>query len=87
MHPERKRWLRFYRAKTIRKKYSQRAKTIEPLIGHIKELFNIEKLTMKGLQNVRTFLSLCVWSYQTLIYYNFVYQRPLKRLKNLVCAV
>jgi hypothetical protein len=87
MHPERKRWLKFYRSKTIRKRYSQRAKTIEPLIGHIKELFNIEKLVVKGLQNVQSFLSLCVWGYQTLIYYNFVYQRPLRRLKNLVCAV
>ncbi len=87
MRPERKRWLKFYRSEAGRKRYSQRAKTIEPLIGHIKELFNIEKLVMKGLQNVQSFLSLCVWSYQTLIYYNFVYQRPLRRLKYLVCAV
>lgn len=87
MRLERKRCLKFYRSKAGRKRYSQRAKTIEPLIGHIKELFNIEKLMLKGLQNVQSFLSLCVWTYQTLIYYNFLYQRPLRRLKNLVCAV
>ena len=69
------------------KRYSQRAKTIEPLFSHLKGLFDIEKLVMKGLQNVQSFLSLCVWAYQTLIYYNFVYQRPLRRLKDLVCAV
>lgn len=87
MHLERKKWLNFYRTKMIRKRYSQRAKTIEPLIGHIKELFNIEKLKIKGLKNVQSFLSLCVWIYQTLIYYNFICQRPLRRLKDLVCAV
>jgi len=87
MRPERKIWLKFYRSKIGRKRYSQRAKTIEPLFSHLKGLFNIEKLTLKGLQNVRTFLSLCVWIYQTLIYYNFIYQRPLRRLKDLVCAV
>jgi hypothetical protein len=87
MNPERKKWLKFYRSKIGRKRYSQRAKTIEPLIGHIKALFNIEKLKVKGLQNVQSFLSLCVWVYQTLIYYNSIYQRPLRRLKDLVCAV
>lgn len=87
MRPERKRCLKFYRSQAGRKRYSQRAKTIEPLFGHIKELFNTEKLAMKGLQNVRTFLSLCVWGYQTLIYYNYIYQRPLRRLKDLVYAV
>lgn len=87
MNPERKKYLKFYRSKIGRKRYSQRSKTIEPLIGHIKELFDIEKLKVKGLENVKSFLSLCVWIYQTLIYYNFIYQRPLKRLKDLVCAV
>ncbi len=87
MRPERKRWLKFYRSKIGRKRYTQRATTIEPLFSHLKGLFNIEKLVIKGLQNVRTFLSLCVWIYQTLIYYNFVYQRPLRRLKDLVYAV
>lgn len=58
MHPERKKWIKFYRSKVGRKRYSQRAKTIEPLIGHIKELFNIEKLKIKGLQNVQSFLPL-----------------------------
>jgi hypothetical protein len=87
MHPERKKWLKFYRSKIGHKRYSQRAKTIEPLFSHFKGLFNIEKLTMKGLRNVQSFLSFCVWTYQTLIYCNFFYQRPLRRLKNLVCVV
>jgi hypothetical protein len=87
MNPERQICLKFYRSRMGRKRYAQRAKTIEHLIGHIKELFNIEKLKMKGLQNVQSFLSICVWIYQTLIYYNFIYQRPLRRLKDVVCAV
>lgn len=87
MNPERRRYLNLYRSKMGRKRYSQRSKTIEPLYGHIKELFDIEKLKVKGLKNVKSFLSLCVWIYQTLIYYNFIYQRPLRRLKDLVCAV
>ena len=87
MNPERKKYLAIYKSKTGRKIYPQRSKTIEPLFGHIKELFGIEKLQLKGLKNVQSFLSLCVWVYQALIYYNFIYQRPLKRLKDLVCAV
>lgn len=87
MRPERKKWLKFYRSQIGRKRYSQRAKTIEPLFSHLKGLFNIEKLVMKGLQNVQSFLSLCVWIYQTLIYYNFLCQRPLRRLKYLACAI
>ena len=87
MNPERKKYLKLYRSKIGRRRYSQRSKTIEPLIGHIKELFDIEKLKIKGLENVQSFLSLCVWIYQTLIYYNFIYQRPLRRLKDLVCAI
>jgi len=87
MNPERKKYLKIYRSKFGRKRYSQRSKTIEPLIGHIKELFEIEKLKIKGLKNVQSILSLCVWIYQTLIYYNFIHQRPLRRLKYLVCAV
>ena len=87
MRPERKKWPKFYRSKIGRKRYSQRTKTIEPLFSHIKGLFGIEKLVVKGLQNVQSFLSLCVWIYQTLIYYNFIYQRPLRRLKDVVCAV
>lgn len=87
MNPERKKYLAIYRSKTGRKIYSQRSKTIEPLYGHIKDLFDIEKLKIKGLKNVKSFLALCVWVYQTLIYYNFIYQRPLRRLKDLVCAV
>ncbi len=87
MNPERKKCLAYYKSKVGRKRYSQRSKTIEPLYGHLKELFDIEKLRLKGLKNVQSFLSLCIWIYQTLIYYNFIYQRPLKRLKDLVCAV
>lgn len=87
MHPERKIWLKFYKSRMGKKRYSQRSKTIEPLIGHIKDVFNTEKLKVKGLQNAQSFLLLCVWIYQTLIYYNFLYQRPLKRIKDLVCAI
>lgn len=87
MNLQRKKHLAVYRSKTGRKIYSQRSKTIEPLYGHIKDVFDIEKLKLRGLKNVQTFLSLCVWIYQTLIYYNFIYQRPLRRIKGLVCAV
>lgn len=57
MHPDRAVHLKFYKSKIGKKRYSQRSKTIEPLIGHIKELFSTEKLKTKGLQNVQSFLS------------------------------
>ena len=80
-------YLRLYQSKTGQKIYKQRAKTIEPLFGHIKELFLTAQLRMKGLKNVRTYLSFTVWLYQVLVYVNFIFNRPLRRLKYLVCAV
>ncbi len=80
-------YIKFYRSKFGRKIYAQRGKTIESLFGYIKELFSTAKLKMKGLKNVRVYLSITVWLYQALIYCNFLYKRPLRRLKYLVCAV
>lgn len=76
-----------YRSQIGKKRYAQRGKTIEPLFGYIKDLFLTHKLVMKGLENVKSYLSIIVWLYQTLIYYNFICKRPLRRIKYLVCAV
>lgn len=79
--------IKFYNSKFGRKIYAQRGKTIEPLFGYIKGLFSTTKLLMKGFKNVKAYLSITVWLYQALIYYNFLYKRPLRKLKHLVCAV
>lgn len=80
-------YIKFYHSKFGRKIYAQRGKTIEPLFGYIKELFSTAKLKMKGFKNIRAYLSIAVWLYQALIYYNFLSKRGLRRLKYLVCAV
>ena len=78
--------IKFYRSQFGRKIYAQRGKTIEPLFGYIKELFSTAKLKMKGLKNVQAYLSITIWLYQILIYVNYIFKRPLRRLKYLVCA-
>ena len=79
-------YIKFYHSKHGRKIYDQRGKTIEPLFGYIKELFSTTKLKMKGLKNVQAYLSITIWLYQILIYVNYIFKRPLRRLKYLVCA-
>ena len=79
-------YIQFYRSKFGRRIYAQRGKTIEPLFGYIKELFSTAKLKMKGFKNIQAYLSITVWLYQILIYVNYILDRPLRRLKYLVCA-
>ncbi|CAN5872919.1 hypothetical protein BH23THE1_BH23THE1_07380 [soil metagenome] len=50
--------------------YSRRRTSIEPLIQHIKSVFRIDPVSVRGLYSVRNIVLLSVLIYQILVYYN-----------------
>jgi hypothetical protein len=50
--------------------YSRRSISIEPLIEHIKSVFRIDPVPVRGLDKVRGIVLLSVLLYQILVYYN-----------------
>jgi hypothetical protein len=50
--------------------YSKRRISIEPLIEHIKSVFRIDPVSVKGLDKVRSIVLLSVLLYQIAVYYN-----------------
>ena len=50
--------------------YSLRSKSIEPLIEHIKSVFRIDPLPVRGYDRVCAIVRLSVQLYQILVYYN-----------------
>lgn len=50
--------------------YSKRSTSIEPLIEHIKSVFRIDPVPVRGFDKVRSILLLSILLYQILVYYN-----------------
>ena len=50
--------------------YSLRSKSIEPLIEHIKSVFRIDPLPVRGYDRVCAMVLTIVQLYQILVYYN-----------------
>jgi hypothetical protein len=50
--------------------YSRRQISIEPLIEHLKSVFRIDPVPVKGLDKVRSTVLLSVLLYQIIVYYN-----------------
>jgi hypothetical protein len=50
--------------------YSQRRISIEPLIEHIKYVFGIDPLPIRGFNSVSAIVLLSVLLYQIMVYYN-----------------
>ena len=62
--------IEFYESKLGQAVYSWRSISIEPLIEHIKEVFKIDPLPLRGYQKVAAIVLLSVLVYQIMIYYN-----------------
>ncbi len=62
--------IKFYKSKVGQTIYSLRSKSIEPLIGHIKSVFRIDPLPVRGHDRACTLVLLSVLLYQILVYYN-----------------
>ncbi len=50
--------------------YNQRGIPVEPLIGHIKSVFRIDPLPVRGFHTVSAIVLISVLLYQLMVYYN-----------------
>ncbi len=66
--------------------YSKRGISIEPLIEHIKSVFRIDPVPVRGYDRVRGIVLLAVLLYQILVYYNCKVQKdgPRRTIKYLI---
>ena len=60
----------FYESELGKTIYSQRRISIEPLIEHIKSVFRIDPLPVRGFHAVSAIVLLSVLLYQIMVYYN-----------------
>ena len=60
----------FYESVLGQSIYNQRGISVEPLIEHIKSVFRIDPLPVRGFQPVSTIVLLSVLLYQIMVYYN-----------------
>ena len=80
--------IQFYESEIGQAIYSWRSKSIEPLIEHIKSVFRIDPLPIRGYQKAAGIVLLSVLLYQILVYYNCKNrhsQRP-KSIKHMLCC-
>jgi Transposase DDE domain len=68
---ERLKLVEFYESALGQVIYSKRKTSIEPLIEHIKSVFRIDPVPVKGLDKVRSIVLLSVLLYQIIVYYNY----------------
>jgi hypothetical protein len=80
--------IQFYESELGQAIYSWRSKSIEPLIEHIKSVFRIDPLSVRGYNKSAGIVLLSVLLYQILVYYNYKTrrsQRP-KSIKHMLCS-
>jgi hypothetical protein len=80
--------IQFYESELGQSVYSWRSKSIEPLIEHIKSIFRIDPLLVRGYNKAAGIVLLSVLLYQILVYYNYKTrrsQRP-KSIKHRLCS-
>ncbi len=76
--------LQFYQSEYGQHVYSRRSISVEPLIEHMKDVFTIDPLPVRGFDKVRSVVLLSVLLYQVMVYYNHLTGRPLKALKHML---
>ena len=85
--PNRIKLIEFYNSAVGQKLYSQRKISIEPLFEIIKDTFNIRTVPVKGFENVKSFVLICVLVYQLAVYYNCVIGNENPRIvKRMLCC-
>ena len=67
---ERLQLINFYESELGRAIYSWRGISVEPLIEHIKDIFKIDPLSVRGYQKAAGITLLSVLLYQIIVYYN-----------------
>ena len=69
---ERLRMIRFYQSRRGKKIYNKRNVSAEPSFQCIKDTFGISVMPVRGFENARSYVLLCVLAYQLAVYYNCV---------------
>ena len=85
---DRRELIQFYESELGQAIYSWRSKSIEPLIEHIKSVFRIDPLPVRGYQMAAGIVLLSVLLYQILVYYNYKTRRSQlpKGIKHMLCS-
>ena len=79
--------IEFYESELGQAIYSWRSKSIEPLIEHLKRVFRIDPLTIRGYHKAAGLALLSVLLYQILVYYNLkIRTKQPKAIKHLLCS-
>ena len=76
---ERLKLVDFYESALGQVVYSRRGASIEPLIEHIKSVFRIDPVPVRGSDKVRSIVLMSVLLYQILVCYNCKTQKKKKR--------
>jgi hypothetical protein len=71
----------------VRELFALRKVSVEPFQGHLKTLFDLEQLPVKGLKNVRSLVTLAVFVYNLLAWLNQLLNRPILQLKQTLLAL
>jgi hypothetical protein len=76
----------FYQSPLGQVIYSKRSTSIEPLIEHIKSVFRIDPVPVRGYDKMRGIVLLGVLLYQLLVYYNCKMQKdsPRRAIKYMI---
>ena len=64
--------IRFYKSRKGQTTYGRRSTSIEPLFQCIKDAFDISVVPIRGFENARSYVLMCVMVYQLAVYYNCV---------------
>ncbi len=85
--PDRIKLAEFYNSVIGQELYSQRKVSIEPLFEYLKDIFDIRVLPVKGSDNVKSFVLICVLVYPLTVYYNGVVGAENPRIvKRMLCC-
>jgi len=84
--PERLALIEFYESEEGQEIYQNRKISIEPLFEILKDTFGIRVLPVRGFENVKSFMLVCVLVYQLMVYYNCVTEQENPRtVKRMLC--
>ena len=62
----------FYKSRKGRKIYRNRGVSIEPLFCTVKETFGMDPSPVRGFDNISSYLPMCVFVYQVVVYWNSI---------------
>ena len=85
--PERTERATLFNDPEVRGVFALRKVSVEPFQGHLKTLFDLEQLPVKGLKNVRSLVTLAVFVYNFLAWINSLLDRPILHLKQTLLAL